>query len=324
MRGTTTEPPAGEGTQPERPRALARLGSRTRAGIRVFSSGTDAPRARRPTDVVLLVLAAAGIVLCVAFAPGPTSVDRTLARLVSEVPGLFGWFWEISYDLLFIWAVVLMAGPAVARGRRGLLADELLAIGLSFGIGLLAGRAAGSSWSAMVHVLIRSHPPAVFPAMRLAVATAVVVTASPHLTRPLRYIGRWVIGVGAVATIALGTATPLGVLGASAVGVAAGAVVHLLRGSPGGRPTLEQVADALRAIDVEAVDLRHASLEPRGAALVTGSTPDGHALLVKIYGRDAWEGQFFGSLWLRAWHRDDDQRVGFGRIQHVEHEALLT
>ena len=68
-----------------------------------------------------------------------------------------------------------------------------------------------------------------------AVATAVVVTASPHLTRPLRYIGRWVIGVGAVATIALGTATPLGVLAASAVGVAAGAVVHLLRGSPGGR-----------------------------------------------------------------------------------------
>src|SRR5204863_2571067 len=77
-------------------------------------------------------------------------------------------------------------------------------------------------------------------------------------------------------------------------------------------------------LDVDAIDLRQAPLESRGVALVTGSTPDGHALTIKIYGRDAWEGQLFASAWLRLWHRDEEQRLGFGRLQEVEHEALMT
>ena len=158
-------------------------------GVRVFSSASDAPRVRRPTDLVLLVVSFLGIVAFSLVAPGPTALDQAVSHLVSLVPGLAGWFWEVSYDLLIGWALLLTVGPLVVRGRRRLLLDALLAALLSFGFAALARRIGGTSWSAILGALLDAHPPAVYPAIRLAVATAIVATASPHIARPLRYIG---------------------------------------------------------------------------------------------------------------------------------------
>ena len=74
--------------------------ARTRpAAIRVFSSASDAPRSRRPTDAVLLALAVLGAVLLSFPAPGPTVIDTAATDLVAQLPGLAGWFWEVSYVL---------------------------------------------------------------------------------------------------------------------------------------------------------------------------------------------------------------------------------
>jgi len=243
---------------------------------------------------VLLVVSFLGIVAFSLVAPGPTALDQAVSHLVSLVPGLAGWFWEVSYDLLIGWALLLTVGPLVVRGRRRLLLDALLAALLSFGFAALARRIGGTSWSAILGALLDAHPPAVYPAIRLAVATAIVATASPHIARPLRYIGRWVIAVGALAAIALGIALPLGILTGYAVGLAAAAVTHLLLGSPGGRLSLEQVAAALRDLGVDATAIRHVPLQTRGVALATASL-DGRPLLVKIFGRDAWDGQLIAS-----------------------------
>ena len=110
-----------------------------RRDIRLFSSASDAPRSRRPTDVVLLALAVLTVVVLTFPAPGPTSVDSLVTGLVQALPGLFGWFWEISYDLLIAWMLVLVALALFARGRRRLLLDEMLAGGLAVGLALLAG-----------------------------------------------------------------------------------------------------------------------------------------------------------------------------------------
>jgi hypothetical protein len=79
--------------------------------IRVFSSASDAPRSRRPTDMVLLALALAVVAVVVLTfpAPGPTSIDSLVSNLVQGLPGLFGWFWEIAYDLLIVWSLALLA-----------------------------------------------------------------------------------------------------------------------------------------------------------------------------------------------------------------------
>jgi hypothetical protein len=84
--------------------------------VRIFSSGSDAPRARRPTDVVLLVLSIFVVVGVSFVAPGPTAIDSAVADVVTLLPGLFGWFWEIAYDLLIGWALVLLALSLFARG----------------------------------------------------------------------------------------------------------------------------------------------------------------------------------------------------------------
>ena len=101
----------------------------------------------------------------------------------------------------------------------------------------------------------------------MALATAVIAAASPHLSRPLRYLGRWVVGAGALASVVVGIAHPVGVVGGFAIGIGAAAVTHLLLGSPGGRLSLEQMRRVLADLGVEVDDLSYAPLEPRGVSL---------------------------------------------------------
>ncbi|HVD71273.1 MAG TPA: lysylphosphatidylglycerol synthase transmembrane domain-containing protein, partial [Actinomycetota bacterium] len=150
------------------------------------------------------------------------------------------------------------------------------------------------------------------------------VVASPYMARPFRYVGRLVVGIGAVAGIALWTTLPIGMVAAFAVGIGSAAIIHLLFGSPAGRLTLDQVADALAELGVEATRLRQAPLEPRGVAIATAEGPGGRSLLVKIYGRDAWDGQLLASAWSSLWYRGETYHVAPGRREQVEHEAFVT
>jgi uncharacterized protein (TIRG00374 family) len=300
------------------PRALRHV------DIRIFSSASDAPNARRPTDVILLIVAVTGVVILSFIAPGPTAIDETVSDLVKELPGLLGWFWNICYDLMIAWAFLLLIFALVARGRKRLFFTEVIAGGLALGFALLAGRTAGTDWSTSLKALGTSGAPPVYLAVRLAVATAIVVMASPHMARPLRFIGRWVVAFGALAGIALGVTLPIGMVAGLLIGFGSAAIMHLILGSPAGRLTLEQIATALGDLGVEATDLRHAPLEPSGVALVVATSSDGKQLLAKVYGRDAWDGQFLASIWSSLWHRGERPSLGFGRLRQVEHEAFLT
>ena len=84
------------------------------------------------------------------------------------------------------------------------------------------------------------------------------------------------------------------------------------------------LADALAELGVEATGLRQAPLEPHGVAIATAEAPDGRSLLVKIYGRDAWDGQLLASAWSSLWYRGDTPHLSLGRREQVEHEAFVT
>jgi uncharacterized membrane protein YbhN (UPF0104 family) len=288
--------------------------------IRFFSSPTDADRARRPTDVILFVLSGVGLGLVSLFAPDRTAIDATTSKIVDALPGLFGWFWEIAHDLLILWPLVLLVASVVARHRLFLLRDQIL--GGAFAIAVVTLVSGG--WAAIVDGLTGSNPPPVYPAVRVAIATALIVTTSPHLGRPVRRLGRWVIGLGALAGIALGIALPLGVVAGFAIGIGSAALVHLVFGSPGGLPSLDQVRAALEELGVEVSNLRQAELQPRGVALLRGEGGDGRPMLVKVYGRDAWDGQLLTSTWEYLWYRDESPTVTLSRRQQVEHEAFVT
>jgi len=300
------------------------VGRGWRRDIRLFSSASDAPRSRRPTDVVLLALAVLTVVVLTFPAPGPTSIDSLVTGLVRELPGLFGWFWELSYDLLITWTLVLIAFALFAHRRKRLLFEELLAGAVAVGCALVAGWLAGTDWSDSFKAVAASGSPPIYLAVRLALATAVVVAASPYMARPFRYLGRSVVGIGAAAGIALGTSLPIGMVAAFAVGIGSAAIVHLLFGSPAGRLTVDQIADALAELGVDATGLHQAPLEPRGVEIATAEAPDGRSLLVKVYGRDAWDGQLLASAWSSLWYRGDTPHLSLGRREQVEHEAFVT
>jgi hypothetical protein len=300
------------------PRALRR------ADVRIFSSASDAPKARRPTDVILLIVSVIGIITLSYSVPGPTAIDQTITQLLKELPGLFGWFWEICYDLLIGWALVLLILALVARRRKGLFFTELSAGSLAFGFAMIAGKVAGTDWSSSLHALAASGRPPVYLAVRLALATAIVVMASPHMGRPLRFIGRWIVTFGAISGIALGVTLPIGTAAGLLLGLGSAAIMHLLLGSPAGQLTLDQIDTALGDLGVETTDLRFAPLEPSGVALVLATSPNEHALVVKVYGRDAWDGQLIASIWSSLWRRGERPSFGFGRLRQVEHEAFIT
>ena len=170
--------------------------ARRRIGVRIFSSASDAPRARRPTDVALVILTVVIVALLSIPAPGPTQIDTAITSLSRIFPGLFGWFWEIGYDLLIVWALALIGIALFAHRRKALLRDLLCSGVLSFLIALFVGKLAGTDWSKSLDAMTASHGPAVYMAVRLCFATAVIVTASPHMTHALRIVGRGVLLAG--------------------------------------------------------------------------------------------------------------------------------
>jgi uncharacterized protein (TIRG00374 family) len=291
---------------------------------RIFSSAADAPRARRPTDWILLFLSILGLALITIPAPGPTVIDKTAEDFVQSLPGLIGWFWEICYALLVFWGLFILLLPLFRPGRRRLFLELLLAALLSTGLALLAGAWGGTDWVSGLQSMSHTSSPAVYLGGRIAIVTAVLVTASPHLARPLRFIGRGVITVGIFAAVALGAEWPNGVAAGFLVGFLVAAFVHVLVGSPGGRMTPPQVGLALSDLDLEITDLQDTKVQPTGVALMTGNRSDGSRVLVKIYGRDAWDGQFLTSTWTALWTKGETPQLGMGRLQQVEHEAFIT
>jgi hypothetical protein len=174
----------------------------------------------------------------------------------------------------------------------------------------------GSSWS---DVLDRA--PAL---MLLPASTAVVVTGSPHVARPLRWVGRVLVGIGATSAVLLGMTSPLGALTGVIVGMTAGALTHLLLGSPGGHPTPAQAETALAELGLSVVDVSDSPQQVPGMALFEADTEGGGELTVKMFGRDAWDGQLVTSFWTALWRRGERPHLGRGRSELVEHEALAT
>jgi hypothetical protein len=50
---------------------------------------------------------------------------------------------------------------------------------------------------------------------------------------------------------------------------------------------------------------------------------DGAALIVKAYGRDAWDTQLLAKAWRAVWYRDS-ATLSLSRLQQVEHEGFVT
>ena len=130
----------------------------------------------------------------------PDGGRRVAHPLVKDLP-LLGWFWEIANDLLVVWP------PSCCRRPRG-IAPAVPAPG-SAGRSGPGGRRDGARGGWRFGVDGRAHgdgSAAGLSAVRVALASALIATTAPHLGRPIRRVGRWVIILGSLGVVALAAA----------------------------------------------------------------------------------------------------------------------
>jgi uncharacterized membrane protein YbhN (UPF0104 family) len=234
------------------------------------------------------------------------------------------WCADFAYALVLGWAIFLVILPIFSRGRRRLLLDFILGAVLTLVIGLLVSRPSSGGWTDTLRTILTTTPSPVDVVGPLAIAVSVIVVASPHVTRPLRWTGRTLVVLGALASVILDLTQPIGGVAAIAGGIAAAAIVHLILGTPSGHSTAEQVAEGLEDIGVLVTSIDLVAHQEPGRSRFTAETEDGRRLLVKVYGRDAWDDQFLGSLWTSLNRRGEQLELFSGRRQRAEHEAVVS
>ena len=299
------------------------MASRIRRGLRLFSSSGDQPRARRATDVVLLTISFVGIVFVGLIAVPEPGFSRAITSFFTALPTAMDGMWQIFGDLPALWALVVLV-VAFARGRAKVGRDMVFAIAVGVVLWLVLGRVVTGAWPEMRALIGDVAPPAVFPPARLGVPAALLITASPHLVRPARRFGYVVIVLGSIATVALGASSSLGVAASLLSAAGAAAIVHLAVGSSAGRPSLDDVRFALADMKIDITELGVADRQDAGNFAVAARAADGGELIVKLYGRDAYDAALVSTVWRTIWLRQPGSPVGLGRLRQVEHEALMT
>jgi uncharacterized membrane protein YbhN (UPF0104 family) len=294
----------------------------SRIRVSLFSSRPGGQRFRRATDVILLVpaLIALGI-LVAAYPPGP--FERAVVAALNAVPGWIDPIWGFVFDLFWLWAVLLVV--VVASARRGVAAVQaLVSAALALIIALVSARLASGGWPNVGDALRESASAPAFPAVRVALATAVILTISPYLIRPAQRVNRLVLVLGFAGGLFLDHASPSGNLAALMVAVVSASSVRLAFGTAAGRPGLTEVGAALAELGIQAKELELADRQTAGVVLAHAVDADGRRLAIKLHGRDAYDNQLLEKIWRFLWYEDAGPALRLSRGQVAEYEAFVT
>ncbi len=288
----------------------------------LFASGRHEPRARRPTDIALVLAGLLTIVVACVLATVAADVEAAFAAAMADFPTFFDPLWLALVWAPPAWAIVIAVAAAV-RGRFHLIRDMLAGVLVALSVAVtVAAIVSDDAWATLSQIADVDGPP-VFPPGLITVAAAAIGVASPHLVRPARHLGRWLLAGQYVAGLFLGMAVGSGGLVALMVGLVAASAIHLVVGSPGGRPTPSRIVLALRDLGVDVDELAPARMQPEGVVRFTGRDAQG-PLDVKVYGRDAWDAQLLANLWRLAWYRSSQRTARLSRLELVEHEGFVT
>lgn len=305
----------------ERPDA-ARAARDSTLPIQLFASSPTDPRGRRAVDALRLALQALAVVGAGLLATIAADIDQNASDLLTSLPGFLHVVWVAGFWVAVGWSGALLVATLV-RHRANVTVAAVSAAASAFGLAIVAGAVVASRASDVVHSVVHTGGPAVFPPGALAITSAVIATVSPYLTVPFRRFGRAAIVVQLIGSLCLGASMAFGALAAVALGVMSAAAVHLVWGSPAGVPTATRVTRALADLGVEVRDLAPVAIGHAGVAMLEGSDDDG-PIQVKVYGRDALEGQFLVSAWRRVWFREAQHHAHFSRSEYVEHEGFMS
>jgi glycosyltransferase 2 family protein len=247
-------------------------------------------------------VASIGVVLLVVAYP-PSVFERSLDRFFTAIPGWFDPAWRFLYDALGLWAIALIVAYLLAR-RWGEAFEAVAALVLALVIALVSTRLAAGHWPDVWEAVKGGSGSPRFPAVLIAEATAVVLTVNGQLVRPLQSVGRWIVALGVLGVLIAADVTPGGTVAGFLVAVAAASAIRLAFGTSSGRPEASLVAAPLREFGVDADGLTVPEGQSAGLFALDGRDPSGRALLVKVYGRDAYDTQLASKVWRTVLYQD--------------------
>jgi undecaprenyl-diphosphatase len=288
-----------------------------------FGPASELPYRRRTSDWVRLTIAVIIVAYSIANEGSPGDFEKNLYALLNGLPGDLRSFFAALYDLAALWALGIIIVAALIARRWRLARDLAIAGGAAWLIGRFLGAVVVNdvSLEKSLDIVTRfGDATPSFPVVRLAVVVAVVVTAGPYLTRPIRRLGQLIVLALALSAMYLGTGDPNAVLAALGIGFGLGALVHLAFGSPGGRPTRHQVAAALAELGVPTTSVELAPIQPLNATLMIAQDEQG-PLHVRVLGRDEADVQFYAKAWRWLLYKDSGPELHLTRLADVEHEA---
>ena len=291
-----------------------------------FGPASEEPYRRRTSDWVRLVIAIVALVLLIAHEGDLSKAEQNLFTFFNTLPDALNSLFSLLYRLGALWALGVIVIAALVARRWRLARDLAISGMLAWVIGRLIGVLVVSetSLTKSIDVVTRfgADTPR-FPLVRLAVIVAVVATAAPYLTRPVRRLGQLLLLSLAISAMYLGTAFPDGILAALFLGWGIAAAIHLVFGSPGGRPTRAQVTRSLEELGVHACDVELAVPQPAHATLMTGVDDTG-PLEIRVLGRDEADAQLMSKLWRFVLYKDGGPALHLTRLEDVEQQAYAT
>ena len=287
---------------------------------------------RHPGDALRLVAGLAILLACTATVrPHEVGVlEEDLFRLVNDLPdALYPGFWVVMQAGNVL--AVGVASVVVAATRRFWLAANLAITGI--GVWLAArwikyqvGRERPADLLDGVNLRGPHDNGLGFVSGHAAVAVAIATMIIPYLDRRVRWVAWLVAALVGVSRLYVGAHLPFDVIGGAALGWAAGSLVHLLLGAPGGRPSPERAAKALRQQGLEVTEVTPlGGRDARRSARFQAVGPDGERLFAKVIPRERRDEDLLYRLWRMLFRRRAEPgRRGSGPpAEQVEREAFL-
>ncbi|MDX2378497.1 MAG: hypothetical protein QNM02_01905, partial [Acidimicrobiia bacterium] len=288
----------------------------------LFSADRAAPRRKRPSDFIQLIVMAVVFGLLAWAASGEPPLDTRVYDAIDDLPGWLRFLGWVGYTGAVLMIIVLLAVMLVRGGiGRGVLRDFAMSLILIVGFGVFAGLLSTDAWPVVAPEFEEGRRLS-FPTLRTSIVLAGAWVLSPYVTAPVQRAFRWAAGAAIVSPILLGFTTVTHLLGAIALAAAAVAAVRLLFGSPEGLPPVDRLSDTLVRAGIDAQDVVYLAEQPGTVGLASALAPHGGNYSIKIYGEDAARRQQAERAWRAMWYRSSGPTPGAGRIVQAQNESL--
>lgn len=289
----------------------------------LFGFVAEGRRRRRPSDLVRVAAAIPLVVAITAWASRAGHLENTVYDLLVQLPGTGRGLFRTSSTFLLVAGIAI--GILALLARRPRVAATMALGGVaSGGLALVtAGISDVESARRSAGLVLTDGAVPTFPAVGLAVSTALILSAGPYLTRPARRVAATLVPLAGLGTIYLLQGLPSDVVGAIVIGWGAAGFAHLVFGSPAGTPSAGAVERDLASLGVETTDMTLDVLQSWGAVRFECRRPDGGRLAVRVIGRDATDARMMSNLWQSIWYRSGGSEWTSTRLQRVEREAFL-